>query len=277
MQPFSFDPMVRRDQVDAWLRQMATKAWFGRTSIDVRNELLALASDADPNHDCSGFLSRLAALPDAFDGLAVDRILRVHAPVHPDGRMYKIVVTYRLRRVDGQGKPFEYPLMEYRQGPNAGTKGIVLARDGGRTTHVFTLVAPSIAAGALVGNCIGGLRERIGDRWETDAECFLREAREELATADLEFEELHLLGAPCFSPSETSLAGSLMGGIVAVDRVRHLLEASVGQQADAIELTRTRAIPIGDLRRYLLEENRDGVFGNCVVLALAKGILPPFG
>ncbi len=273
MGPFSFDLQKRQAQIDAWLAVMHGKAWFQRTSVDVRNDLIALAADADSNRDCSGFLARLAALPDAFDGLVVDRILRLHAPVHPDGKMYKIVVTYRLRRADGKGKTFEYPLMEYRQGANPGTKGIVLVRDAGRIVRVLTLIGPSVAAGAAIGNCIGGFRERIGNRWETDEECFLREAREELAAPELRFETLLLLGAPVFSPSESSLACSLMCGIVRLDDVRLLLEASVGQLADAIEVTRTRAIPIDDLRRYLLEENRDGVFGNCVVLALAKGLI----
>jgi hypothetical protein len=273
MGPFSFDLQKRQAQIDAWLAVMHGKTWFQRTSVDVRNDLIALAADADSNRDCSGFLARLAALPDAFDGLVVDRILRLHAPVHPDGKMYKIVVTYRLRRVEG-GTVFEYPLMEYRQGSNCGTKGIVLAQDAGRRiSHILTLAGPSIAAGTTIGNCVGGFRERIGDRWETDAECFLREAREELAAPELRFETLLLLGAPVFSPSESSLACSLLCGIVRLDDVRYLLEASVDQLADAIEVTRTRAIPIGDLRRYLLEENRDGVFGNCVVLALAKGLI----
>ncbi|OGY78544.1 MAG: hypothetical protein A3B74_04240 [Candidatus Kerfeldbacteria bacterium RIFCSPHIGHO2_02_FULL_42_14] len=245
------------------------KDWFKKSSPVIQAQLLGLFELRDAN-DCIGFLQHLAHRPTIIGGVSIEEMTYLGIPAE---RVYGIFVQFGVKRLDDDFR-FRYQFFSWRQGPYSGSKGLVLVRSEGETTHLILSVANSFAAGQSLYDLPGGFFFSPQD-FSKKISGFLRETSEEIGLGPEDVEEVIDIGPIHVDPGLTNNMPTLY---LALIKEPAAAKIKVGQvvNPDIREMKSYPVIiPASDLwgpEGHVLK-NTNGMFARCVLAGLSLGLL----
>ncbi|KKU12121.1 MAG: hypothetical protein UX17_C0056G0007 [Parcubacteria group bacterium GW2011_GWC2_45_7] len=256
-----------REQVIAKLQ---ARPWFKATSSSLRELLLEL-----PWETCAGFLTDLAARPDELGGVRVialaDLLIPDTSPIFGIFAVFQVQVLKDLQLV------YWYQYFSWRQGPESGSKGVVLVRRGGRITHIVVMRGDSFAVGGSTFDGIGGFAEPTEVGVTGMLNRFRTEIGEELGLPELRLEEVIPLGRMYPDRGMTNNHPHLFAAVISGDEAARLGEGEAPNPDPWEMRSGPVVVPVEALwgPQGFVMQNDDSYFGTCMARLVALGLLTP--
>lgn len=236
------------------------KRWFQLTDRKLQKELLSFPE----NHN--GYLKDLASRSEEIANVRVNKLSKLAF-----GNFAIISVFEITNSINGRQSTYEY--VSWRHGPRPGAKGLVLIKDGDTLTHFVVLHGEKFATALPESDLPGGFIEsKDGEESNPMVARFKTELQEELGLENIELEgTLTDLGLVAVDPGMTNQRVQLYVAIInaaLADRI------DASRNKDSLELKMGAAVmPMDRLSSYL-EKSEGAYFGQCVLRAVNRGIIP---
>lgn len=257
--------LERRKQ--AALREIEQKSWFKATAPRIQRRIREL-----PNY-CAGFLEDLARRQTEGGGV---RFINVDAVLVPDtNRIYGIFVVFRVQNLANPSSVYWYQYFSWAQGPESGSKGILLIRRDGRITHVVWSRGYSFAVGTETDDGFGGFAEPDEKGLEGMLKGLRREIEEELGMPSLRIETIISLGRDFTDRGMTNNHPNIFAAIIDGSEAKRIPSGDAANP-DALELAhRIVVVPVEKLwgKDGFVARNDDGFFLACIARLVARGDL----
>lgn len=259
--------MMEREQV---LAQLSARPWFKATKPSLQKRLIEL-----PWEEFRGFLTDLAARPDELGGVRVVNLAELLIP--DTSPTFGIFVAFQVQVIKDPKLVYWYQYFSWRQGPESGSKGVVLVRRGDRITHIIVMRGDSFAVGKPTYDGIGGFAEPSESGATGMLNRFQKEICEEVGAPQIRLERVIPLGRMHPDRGMTNNHPHLFAAVISGDEAEKLRE---GEAANP-DLWEMRSgpivVPVEELwgPQGFVIRNDDGYFGTCVARLMALGHLTP--
>lgn len=245
------------------------KDWFKKSSPIIQAQLLGLFELRDAN-DCLGFLQHLAWRPPIIGGVSVEELTWLGIPQE---RIYGIFAQFGVKRLDDDFR-FRYQFFSWRQGPYSGSKGLILVRSAGETTHLVLSTVNSFAGGAPLYDLPGGFFFSPQD-FSKKVSGFLRETSEEIGLGPEDVDEVIDIGPIHVDPGLTNNMPTLYLALIKEEAAAKI---KVGQVVNP-DIREMKSYPVivpvselwGPTGHALM--NTNGMFARCTLAAICLGLI----
>lgn len=168
------------------MMQLESRPWFQASDEMTQGRLRGLPGD------CLGFLTHLARRPMEGGGV---RLVALKDLLIPDGRIFGMLVNFRVAKTDDPSITYAYQYFVWKQGEASSVKGIVLlANADGAITHIMCQRGFSFAVGADEYDTFGGFAEPDDAGVRGILTRFKKELKEEAGIDSLEVTSIFNLG-----------------------------------------------------------------------------------
>lgn len=239
--------------------------WFKATRGDMRQKLLNLPENAN------GFLKDLIQHPVRGGGVL---LINLEDIFYSPFSIYGILVSFRVQNLKNLELIYGYEYFSWKQGPESGSKGVLLIEKEGKITHVISLRGFKFAAGKEVDDTIGGFANPDETGVAGMIKRFDKEIREELGIPNIKVKQIIPLGLLQVDAGLTNNRPNLFAAVVDGEEMQ-LKDYEETENPDPYEL-RTSVIvtPIDRIGDFAREENNDAYFLACIARLILTGILP---
>lgn len=248
---------------------LKTRAWFRRTSYEIRDRLLALPQE------CDGFLRHLAKRPCRGGGI---RIIKLADLLVPESRpIFGILVNFQVQQLAGKRRVYHYMYLSLPEGEDGGAKGLILIRRKDRITHIAYRRAYSFGLGVETHSAPGGGPQPGEERPEDKERLFTRELFEEIGIEASRIVDLIDLGVSGLYPTFMNAIGYLFAAVVEASSMEKLFPKH-WDNLDPTELDGDLCIvPVKALwgKNGAILKSKHPLFNVLILRLVARGYLRP--
>ncbi len=240
------------------------REWVRNTDPALLGQLGSLPANWD------NFVKATAFHPDVIDagGPGETRVIRL-AQLHRAN--FLGIPVFDIE--NAKGTKYQYEFGQWRHGPEAGAKGLIVVRDTeGKPSALMMLFGGKFSLGRKAYDMPGGFAEpEDASATNSLAQGFIREVKEETGRDDLEVGDVADLGSMYTDPGMTNNTPRLFGGTVETKKGLDVTERD-HDNLDPYELTaKAVLIPLDQIPQLVRSDHTDGLFH----AALTKAIVSP--
>lgn len=237
------------------------RSWFKSSTEEIQQKILSLPPEAD------GFIADLLARPDVVGGVRQLQIVDVWT----SGFMAKfsIMIQMLVQPIDKPGVVYTYEYHSWKQGPESGSKGLLLVETDGKITHYVVLRGEKFAPAQTVWDTVGGFSAPDEKGVEGMMARIKKELQEELGFSP-KLKEVISLGRLRIDSGLTNnwphCFAVIVEGEVKVEDVKDNLDIYEMRSGVVV-------LPIKEMKSFI-EKNDDAYFSRITLVLFARGILP---
>ncbi|MCK5475237.1 MAG: hypothetical protein KAI71_01465 [Candidatus Pacebacteria bacterium] len=239
-------------------------SWFKSTKLEIQSKLLNLPESAN------GFISDLLDRPIRGGGvliLSLEELL-----YSPFDNIFSITPIFKVQSLANLEIVYHYEYHSWKQGPESGSKGLLLLQDNKRITHIVLLTGFKFAPGKDVYDIIGGFSNPDETGIKGMIQRFNTEIKEELGMPEIRVNEIIPLGRLMPDSGLTNNHPNLFAAIIDGSDV-NIKEYKETANPDPFEMrVSIMVIPVEILNDFIWE-NDDGYFLACIARLGAKSII----
>lgn len=244
--------------------QIRNLSWFGSTRVEIQLKLLNLPENAN------GFLEDLLARPIKGGGvmiLSLEELL-----YSPFGNIFSITPVFKVQSLVNPEIVYHYEYHSWKQGPESGSKGLLLLQNDKKITHVVLLTGFKFAVGKDAYDAIGGFASPDETGINGMIQRFDTEIKEELGMPEIRVNEIIPLGRLMPDAGLTNNYPNLFAAVIDGSDM-NIKEYEEIDNPDLLEMRASiMVMPVETISDFVFE-NDDGYFLACIARLGARGII----
>ena len=239
-------------------------SWFKSTRVEIQSKLLNLPESAN------GFMNDLLNRPIRGGGVLVLSLEELF--YSPFENIFGITPIFKVQSLDDPEIVYHYEYYSWKQGPESGSKGLLLLQNNGKITHIVLLTGFKFAIGKDGYDTIGGFNSPDETNIMGMIQRFDTEIKEELGMPEIRVNNIIPLGRLMPDAGQTNNHPYIFAAVIDGDDI-DIKEYEETSNPDLFEMRASIiVVPIERLDDYVLEID-DSFFLSCVRRLEAKGII----